>query len=525
MSTSVASRREQGWLVLVPLAYALSVTVYTALRYGYRWAETDTGAFMRLVHRILETQTIEPPTSAYPNGYGYQSLVIVLSDVTGLREATLQIVVLPFLSLVIALTAFVTMRLLTGSATLGAASALLLFIQPEFLFVVQRGNHEKVTYLLVLLLVFLISISIIRPCTRGSLIAAIVAYYLCLWALISTTSFFASTFLVALGMTVVGGWVMMRIARARVGNDSAMRRLVYTLLAGGALILAFIVIIYEPAQHTILLYEQLIDQLSVLLLSAETTGEPYAAVGTDWAAPWLYPVLSAFNWLVLATSALAWAGLVKQFRREGINASNRNVLVLCMLAAALALQVALSIFVDLAGFLSANLQVRLFPFYMLFGIPLAVVGVSRLIGRLSGAAKSAASVAITLALFVFAIAGVLKATNDPLVSNKWLFFTHAEEVAVAWVDRSMIAQDIWLGQDERLRMMQDIHNPADPSHTNRYVEGSTDPSMRYFVVSTVTEWLSIRRKVPLPAVAGEDRIYDNGTVQVYHRVPETPYQP
>jgi hypothetical protein len=29
----------------------------------------------------------------------------------------------------------------------------------------------------------------------------------------------------------------------------------------------------------------------------------------------------------------------------------------------------------------------------------------------------------------------------------------------------------------------------------------------------------------LPYVGDDDRIYDNGRVQVFHRVPETPYQP
>src|SRR5690606_35060568 len=144
------------------------------------------------------------------------------------------------------------------------------------------------------------------------------------------------------------------------------------------------------------------------------------------------------------------------------------LLLLWLLAAAFAFEVLVSAVVDLSGFLGANLQIRLFPLFMLFGIPLVIVAGAELAGRINGPrARRVMTVAMVVLLSVFATTGVLKATNDPLVSNKWLFFTGNEQRALAWADSRLERQEIWQGFDERLQEMQKIYQPVDPVRGNR----------------------------------------------------------
>lgn len=517
------------WPALLPVGYALVVTLYVALRYGYRWGEQDTGQFADAISLVLAQGTIAPSGGAYPHGYAYQTIAATLIAVTGLDLSQVVLIVLPFLTLVTGLTAFVAFRALIGNAFLGGLSALLLFIQPEFLFVLQRGNHEKITHTLVLLLVFLLVASFTRQRSVSVIAGFLVAFYLGAWALIATNGFFASSFMTSLALSLIGGSVMLWAARSTMDERHAIRRLIYTTLSCFALFFVFVVYIYDPARHNYGQLRTLIEKLSVLFLSFEPQSNPYesiATAGSAWIAPWVYPVLTAFNWLIVAGAAVAWVWLAVRFRRQGLVREQRQLLLLWLLAGSFAFEVALSVIVDITGFLGSNLQIRLFPLFMLFGIPLVVIAGISVAGRIRSiwVRRSMAAVLVVL-LGVFAITGVLKATLDPLVSNKWLFFTGSEQRALAWADSELERQEIWEGFDERLLEMQIIHQPVDPGRANRYVRGNTQESTRYITVSDVIQQRSIRLGLPAPDVHRSDQIYDNGAAQIYHRVPETPYQP
>lgn len=528
--TAVRRRgRESSWPALVPVGYALAVTIYVALRYGYRWGEQDTGQFAESIRGVIAVGSIVPASGAYAHGYGYQTIASVVAVVSGLSVSQVQLIVLPFLTLGIAVIAFVAFRALIGNAFLAGLSALLLFIQPEFVFVVERGNHEKITHMLVLVLVFLLAASLTRARTTGMVAGFILAFYLGAWALIATNSFFASSFMVSLALALGGGLITLWFSRSAALERGAMRRLVYTVLSCLALFFVFVVYVYAPARYNYGQLQTLIEKLSVLFLSFEPQGNPYEAVGSSaiaWAAPWVYPALTLFNWLILLGSALAWVWLAIRFRRDGLGLGQRRLLLLWLLAAAFAFEVLVSAVVDLSGFLGANLQIRLFPLFMLFGIPLVIVAGAELAGRINGPrARRVMTVAMVVLLSVFATTGVLKATNDPLVSNKWLFFTGNEQRALAWADSRLERQEIWQGFDERLQEMQKIYQPVDPVRGNRSVVNKAGESTRYVAMSDVIQRRSARLNAPVPDISGSDRIYDNGGAQIFHRVPRTPYQP
>jgi hypothetical protein len=198
---------------------------------------------------------------------------------------------------------------------------------------------------------------------------------------------------------------------------------------------------------------------------------------------------------------------------------------LWLFSAAFGLVLIAAAFIDYSGFLEANLQIRLLPVFMLLAIPIGVYGAMALYNRSNGRIRRALVVTAPILVAFFALIGILKATNDPLVSNKWLFFTAGEQQAVTWIDTRLNNSEVWIDIDERLRMMQDMHQPADRTNGNIYLTGVPGQWAPYLLSTDVMEQRMLRMNVPMIDYRQSDRIFDNGTARVYHRVPSSPYQP
>lgn len=519
----------ENWPALIPVVVALALTAYISLRYGYRWSEQDSSQFSSSIRGIMAEGTLNPSTGAYPHGFNYQAIVASVAMITGLDVVLIQIVVFPFLSIVVALAAFVAFRALTGSSYLGAVSTVLLLIQPEFLFVIHRGSHEKITHTLVLILVLLLIAAFVRSDERHARVGYVLAFYVIAWGLITTTSFFSSSLIAGLLFTLLAGVAILRATRSAVQERKVLQRLAYKVLALFAMLFAFIGYVYLPARHNFFILQTLYDKLATLFLSFEPEGNPYATIGAAqgaaWVHPWLYPALTLFNWLVIAAAAATWCWLGMRFKREGLGSGSRSLLLLWLLTASFAVMMVMSVIVDISGFLSQNLQIRIFPMFMLFGIPLAAVGASRVYRNTGRFTRRPFEALVVIAFAFFATVGVLKATNDPVVSNKWLFYSDYEREALAWTDRSLERETIWIEFDERLREMQAMHQPVDRDRRNRYTLGLSYETSRYTLMSDIISRRALRLRFPAPDTRSKDRIYDNGEAQIYHAVPRTPYEP
>lgn len=529
MSATTPVRDQKRWFALLPVGYALLVTLYILVRYGLRWGDSDTGQILQATRNVASQGTISPSGVAYPHGYAYQSIIVAVSQITGISISRVDLAVLPFLCVAGALIAFITFRLLTGSALLASIAAILLFIQPEFVFEVERGSHEKTTNSYVLLLVFLITVTFARRVGASTVIGYILSFYILAWGLIATNSFFGSSFFVSLALALIGGavilWLSMRPEEQRV----TINRLIYTVISGTALVFIFVNYVYSPARNNYGTLHSLVDRISALFLAFEVQSNPYQSIGSPtgaaWVAPWVYPLLTSFDILIAIAGFAAWCWLAYRFIRGGIRQEGRHLLLLWLFAAAFAVEVVVSAVVDLSGFLGSNLQIRIFPLFVLFAIPMFVLAGAQLARRLNVHLRLFAAVAAGLLVTVFAVTGILKATNDPFVSNKWVFYTRDEQRALSWTDRDLANQSIWSGFDERLLVMQTIENTVDPARQNHYVVGSVNSGARYFIDSNVIQRRGRRLKVPVPDMTNDDRIYDNGGTRVYHVVPSTPYQP
>jgi hypothetical protein len=139
-------------------------------------------------------------------------------------------------------------------------------------------------------------------------------------------------------------------------------------------------------------------------------------------------------------------------------------------------------------------------------------------------ARRIALTAGTCAFIYFAIAAVLKATNDPLVSNKWTFYSYAEASGIHWTNSNLDKQFVWADFDERIVAASDMEM-ADAGGPESVWVRSPNENVRYYFISDVIVDRSQRLKRPIPQTSGNDLIYDNGRVHVTHVRQVTPYQP
>ena len=99
---------------------------------------------------------------------------------------------------------------------------------------------------------------------------------------------------------------------------------------------------------------------------------PYRSIASTWVSRNVYLALTAFTWLLLLYAGVGWLIVTLRFLRNGVPRDELPLFLTWAFAAATAVQIAGSVAADFAGVFGANLQLRLFPAFTLFAIPLVV---------------------------------------------------------------------------------------------------------------------------------------------------------
>jgi hypothetical protein len=507
------------WFVIV-LLFGLMVAGYYVLRYHGLWTENDSATITLTIESMREQAVLLPTRFFYQHGFGYQAVSIALLYFTGLTTQTLQTLLYPFLAAAgLILTSFIFFREVLHDHRAAALASMLLVFQPDILFVTLRGSHEKMTWPLMMLALAILYRSFGRPLRK--MVIYVGLFYLVVFAIDTTNVFFGSVFLVAVVLSMTIGFILSRFWR-----DSRpplpqrdVQRLMYISLSGGILIFIFIAYIYPPALANLLMFRNILDQLSALLLSFEIKAQPYGYISIGWINPQVYLLLTIFTWLVIAASFLEWLRRGwKMLKGEATQGLVENLDWL--LYTGFAIQIAVSIMVDFSGALAANMQLRLFPSFTVVAIVLLVRSLKRTLES-SQFRITPRRLILGLSAFLsawFALASVLKTTSEPTLSNKWTFYLPAEKAAVGWTDAHVEKADVWSGLDERLATIFNSFFALNSHNGNHYRFGKVNPDTR-FVLATELDWLRAERLgVHLLPVSYWDQIYDNGEVQV-DRIP------
>lgn len=522
MKSMPIRQRMSVWLWLGPLIYMLIVGLYFTARFGGRWSETDTAELTKIIRGIIESGTLVPPDGRYySNGFTYQSITVALIAITGLDLVTLQQLFYPLTAALLVLPAWLLYRELVGSPQGATLATILLFSQPEFLFVILRSSHEKFTRALMLLCLYLLARSFRIRESRWSFALYIGLFYLSTLTFIASNNLLAHSFIFAVGLALLLGRLFeRRVFQVSSRRSAIYRRLGYALSISLALVYLFTFYIYPVANDSLGVLRTIWDRVAALFLDVQTSSTiAYTQVQAGWISLPVYFFVSIADWLILGASVLIWLRVSFRmfWRRE--KPATQAAWLIWLLYTAFALQGAISIFADAAGVLGSNLQHRLFPSFAIAAI--ALVSQS-LIGWLSGGSKYLRA-AIGATVFCLTLLSVFKATNEPLLSNTWTFYREGEIVAYGWADQHLQNQTVWYDFNERLYTAYGMQQ-SDSLHGNEFVYDWQLDYIRSYLVTDIVRMRSLRLNMPLPLPYDALQVYDNGTGQVYHTRPLTPYQ-
>jgi hypothetical protein len=394
------------------------------------------------------------------------------------------------------------------------------------------------------------------------LAAYVFLFYLTILALAATNVFFASSFISSIALSFMAGYGVLFLCRrtflarlsglrfdpARLSTYARFLGRFFYISLSSLIILALVLFyLYPPAQLFIHSLHSLGEKLAVILGGYAYASNPYQIVGFGWVSSGVYFMLTLVNWVVVLVSLVTWLSMMlpDDSGELGLLAHPARF-TLWLLYAVLALHVGIGMVADLSGLLGTNLQLRLFPAYMLVAIPMAVLGLKRFVSsiRVSIRVRRVILALVFLLILWFSGASLLKVTNEPLLSNYWTFYTDAESAGLAWSRVYLPARKVWADFDairlKPLAMTQGIEGaardrPIDEGSTSSSSGalahqglsldiGEVDTETRDFLISRSVRLWSARNGRGLPDTAYAYRIYDNGEVQIYHLQPRTPYQ-
>ena len=245
------------------------VAGYASMRYGKLWGETDTNVFAVLIRAMVDEAKLVPVQRVYPNGYGFPVLATYLVSISGLSVTGMQLAGGALLAVWVVLPVWLAYRELVGSARGATLATVLILIQPEFLFPILRGTHEKFTRGLMFLCLFLLVRSILARQTWRRFAALLLGFYLASYALITFNNLLATSFIVALGLALVLGLIMRYLIAPRSDSSDTMRRLLYAVSISLLLAFLFTFYAYPPARHGLRIVESVWDRMAMLFLDVE----------------------------------------------------------------------------------------------------------------------------------------------------------------------------------------------------------------------------------------------------------------
>lgn len=511
-------------LVLTLVASVL-IGVYPHFRYnGHLFGGGDAARFTNWIRSMQTHSSLVHDAGMYPNGYAYQALVLLSNHISGLELANIQLYLGTLLIAWTVFMAWLFYRQITQSNIAGTFATVLILIQPELLFGLLRGTHEKFTRGLMFLALYLLIHSILSRRRWRFFVAFLLLFYLVIYALITFNTLLAISFITALGLSLVLSLIVQRLGGFTADDSIATRRrLLYAVSISLILAFFFTFYAYTPARQSILVVQSTVDRIAIMFLGAEEVAtNPYGTVLVAWINLPVYLIVSVANWLLLAISFVLWLAQTLKWWQERSWPAEPQAILLWSLYGAFGFLGAASIIADVSGAIAANLQHRFFPSFAMIAAPLVADWFVRrqalrpVVGRLAYAI-------LAIGVAFLGIVAVTKATNEPSLSNKWVYYVPAEFTALGWARTANPDTPTWTAFDERLRAAIDSCCGWESEGT--LLDSSlAEPGTRLYLISDVIRARSERLRQPLPIEGDSMRVYDNGDAQFYRLRPQTPFQ-
>ena len=527
MPDSRQHSHQTGWFALLLTIFGASLGTYFVIRYMGLWVELDTVVFSLIVKELLNNASLINEHS-YPNGYIYPTWLATLSLVSNISINDLIQIYLPVISVgLLAFVAFNLYRVLLGNVYIVAMASTFLLLVPEIVFSVVRGNHEKATLNLTLLVLFALSKSFLEVSSKNGqwsrFVAWVIVLYIFIFTLMSTHVFWGSTSVIAITITLV---IMLNLSRKRSNHyliyKVFTKRL--TLVVATSWILTFLIAwyIYPIVGQRFGLISTTIEKLGTLFLSMSPESNPYDTIITNWRNPHIYRLISLFRYILMFGSFIMWILLTVKTLKN-LEKQSLSFLLLLALYGAFGIQLAIAMPIDFIGLsVGSNLQVRLYNYFVILAAPTFALGLYHFTQNNNKAKKFIIKGALRILLPIVTVFCLLKLTLDPSISNNWFFYQPSEIAAIHFWDNGYKYRLLWTGANNRL---DNAYNMEQLNKGENIIDGYTvDPQVAHALSSTIIKLNNKAYSFPTPTLWSENRPYDNGEAQIFHRIPETPFQ-
>jgi hypothetical protein len=512
-----------GKQIAVLIGVMLLISIYAIARYQGMWGETDTASFAQSMRAISAEGTLAPKNSLYSNGYGYPVLGQWISQLSGLSISKVQLFIAILMAPWIIMPAWLFFREITVSPYAATLATMILLIQPEFLFPMLRGTHEKFTRGLMMICLYLLVRSLRIKSNLHRLLSFTLTFYICAAGLITYNVFLATSLIGALAFALIFCWLGSRWMGSTSPIETFhLKNIGYKILGLCIIVFIFMFYVYPPTQDNIRIFSSMADRLWALILGLEPiASNPYNVIYQGWLNTPIYILLTLPNWLLLFCSMAFWLMKTWGIIRRKFSGGLADFL-LWALFTAFAVQGLLSIALDFSGTLAANLQHRVFPSFAMLAAPLVAKWI--LDRRISfNNSSKFYRFGLPLGISLLAMLAILKATSEPLLSNKWTYYSTGEAQAVQWADQVLSGRRLWTGFDERVNVAVIIRQDAERLNI-QLDQYDREPETRNLLLSSITRQRSLRLKEAIPVKPDDFITYDNGSTQIYHLRPHSPFQ-
>ncbi len=512
-------------LVLVGIAYA----AYFILRYDGMWIENDTSVFTGTTTAMLKAGSAFF-AGQYSHGPGYPAWLGDVSLETGLSPMVVNGLLAPFFGVVfMVLTAHLLYRKFLRTEAAVAVAVLILFLVPDVMFTVLRGNHEKINVPFIMLAFYCVLwvVDAVRNQDFRSIALSTMLYYVSVFMNGVTNDYFGVFLIIATFIAALFLWLF---RRPRWSGGAALpyaKRFAATTFISGLLMVWVMVFLFPQSGSDTSLFVTLIHKLQNLFTTQVISSNPYAIASQQWTSPLVNTMFSVFHYGLIGISAMSIVHLfVIVVVRKTVNIRGEEYVAVASYVA-LAILVAIAIPADLVGLnAGTNLELRNYTYYALFAPPIIVMMVGALRARLAHHRKAAWLRATVASMYaILFVVGMLKGTVEPLVSNVWMQYTRSEREALVVFQNHTTDTALWTGGGNRLAYLYNALFP-DSSTGDQVVGYSIGPSpyATDIMTSPMIRASTIATQIAMPSVSGMDRVFDDGGAQIYRRPTTTPFQ-
>ena len=568
---SIPIDRSTFSFLLLILLYGFLSHLYFSSRYSGLIADGDMGMITKTVQAVKSQGTIFT-TYQYRSGFGFQVVVTFLSNITGLSIQKLLIFPTGFLYITIAYPLFVELIRDKKTALL---ATFLLTLQPDLLFFTSRGSHERLIFFLALITFFILIRLISLKRDNKKFVLYLVLFYVTVLSLTSFNKWFSAAIITSIILSCMIGFFFSELLGT---SNLAYKKMSYivipcipiyysicsyvypllwvsqknligywknklialhpTLVSLGIAISIMIVSLFTLLMFfkvsMIRALKDLVMRFSEEIRSNKSYRRGmYAVTGFGLLTyvfglyilsissdisfpPFIWMFLMLYNWIIFPLSVMTGLTALWNFIRKK-NLCSNSLHFLFSFYISFFLLLLITIFLDriIGTGVANNFELRVFPYFMFFAIALASVIILRWINQLHTKRwQLPGEVLFIILIIIWSMNSLVKSTCDPSVSNRWIFYSKGEKIAMNWMESNLKTGTMWAGPLARIRAAFRYNSNFDSLGKISFSNAS---NAKYYFISDVVRKRANKYKYSLPFMKNSNRIYDNDEAELYRK--------